>query len=95
MVTKKKTNKRKFSSRHIIKRHGHKETFDARKVYGTVYEACMSAHVKEKQAEKIAIDVSDFIAKMVKKKRKHYRARNILRSHETPKKTPRGRGIHV
>lgn len=68
MPTTPKTKKRKFSSRHVIKRHGHTETFDARKVYGTVYEACMSAHVKEKQAEKIALEVSDFISKMAEKR---------------------------
>lgn len=68
MATKKKpTKKRKFSSRHVVKRRGHTEAYDARKVYGAVLMACLGSHIKEKQAEKIAMDVSDYITKLVEK----------------------------
>jgi transcriptional regulator NrdR family protein len=63
----KSTKKRKFSARHVVKRRGHHEAFDARKVYGSVLYACFAAHVKEKAAEKIALSVSDDIAKLVEK----------------------------
>ncbi len=68
-TTKKKptTKKRKFTARHVVKRRGHAEAYDVRKVYGSVLVACLGSHVKEKQAEKIAMDVSDYITKLVEK----------------------------
>ena len=39
---------------HIIKRHGHEEKFDPRKIYASVYAACRNAHLSEVQSEKIA-----------------------------------------
>ena len=42
----------------IVKRHGHRERFDERKVYGSVYAACASAHYRERQCENLAADVS-------------------------------------
>ena len=39
---------------HIVKRKGHKEPFDTRKVYGSVYAACRNVHLSEIQSEKIA-----------------------------------------
>ncbi|MBI3103974.1 hypothetical protein HYZ05_03460 [Candidatus Daviesbacteria bacterium] len=36
---------------HIVKRKGHKEIFDERKVYASVLAACLSAHVHKEQAE--------------------------------------------
>jgi transcriptional regulator NrdR family protein len=50
-----------------VKRRGHTEAYDARKVYGSILYACFSAHVKEKQAEKIAMSISDDITKLVEK----------------------------
>ena len=48
---------------HLVKRRGHKEKFDERKVYASVYAACMSSHSKEKEAEKTA----EVVCKEVKK----------------------------
>ncbi len=39
---------------HIIKRRGHKEEFDERKLYASIYAACLSSHVKHEEAESIA-----------------------------------------
>ncbi len=64
---KKPTKKRKFTARHVVKRRGHKEAYDARKVYGSVLIACMGTHVNEKKAEKIALSVSNDITKLVEK----------------------------
>lgn len=42
---------------HIVKRKGHKEPFDDRKAYGSVYRACASAHVGKGECERIAAKV--------------------------------------
>ena len=39
---------------HIVKRKGHKQEFDERKVYASIYAACLSAHVLQEEAESIA-----------------------------------------
>jgi len=52
----------------IVKRRGHKEEYDERKVYASVYAACLSAHVHHQNAEKIAAVVCSPITKWVKKK---------------------------
>ena len=39
---------------HIIKRRGHKEPFDERKVYASVSAAARNCHLDERTAEKIA-----------------------------------------
>lgn len=46
----------------IIKRRGHKEHFDERKLYASIYAACASAHLTERECEKTA----DTITKKIK-----------------------------
>ncbi|MBS3062932.1 MAG: hypothetical protein J4203_03595 [Candidatus Diapherotrites archaeon] len=50
---------------HIVKRKGHKEPFDEKKAYGSVYWACASAHVHKGECERIAAKavkaLNDFI----------------------------------
>ena len=53
----------------IVKRKGHKERFDEKKVYGSVYSACASAHCDETQCEKIAEELTRKIKKFVKSKK--------------------------
>ncbi len=53
----------------IIKRRGHKEEFDEKKVYGSVYAACASAHYNETQCEKTAEKVTNTIKKFIKGKK--------------------------
>ena len=65
--TKSKKAGRKFSSRHVVKRAGHVEAFDARKIYASIYEACHAAHIPTAKSEKIAADVSAHIQKSVEK----------------------------
>lgn len=38
----------------IVKRRGHKQEFDERKLYASVFAACLAAHVKHEEAESIA-----------------------------------------
>lgn len=53
----------------IVKRRGHKEKFDEKKVYGSVYAACASAHYNEMQCEKIAEELTQKTKKFVKNKK--------------------------
>jgi len=85
--TKKKTTKRKFSARHIVKRRGHVEPFDERKVYASVYEACHAAQLSTSQAEKIAAHVTASIKKWMDKKNRanshelHQEVIHLLKKH--------------
>ncbi len=42
---------------HIVKRQGHKEKYDSRKIYGSAFYACRSTHMGKKDCEKIAAKV--------------------------------------
>lgn len=49
----------------IIKRHGREEHYDERKVYASAYAACLNAHLKKEEAERIASGVSMVITAWV------------------------------
>lgn len=66
----------------IVKRKGHKEIFDERKVYGSVYAACASAHCDEMQCEKIADGVTKRV-KMFVKNKKEIQSTEIRKKIET------------
>ena len=53
----------------IVKRKGHEEEFDERKVYATCYSACLAAHIEHIKAEGICNDVSKEIKKWIKDKK--------------------------
>lgn len=53
---------------HIVKRKGHKQKFDERKVYASVYAACLSAHCDKEEAEVTANLVCREIKKWIDKK---------------------------
>ena len=53
----------------IVKRRGHKEKFDEKKVYGSVYAACASAHCDEENCEKVAGELTKKIKKIIKGKK--------------------------
>ena len=50
---------------HIVKRKGHKEEYDEKKVYASAYAACKNAHLSDQEAESIADkvmkDVNDWV----------------------------------
>ena len=54
-------------TKHIVKRKGHTEPYDDRKVYASVFAACQSvrepAGSAELVADKVMKDVNDWIAK--------------------------------
>ncbi len=63
---------------HVVKRRGHKEKFDERKLYGSVYAACTVANMGENSCESVA----DFVTKKVKaelKSRKVVDSKSIAR----------------
>lgn len=51
---------------HIVKRKGHKEQFDERKVYASVFAACMNTRMSEQEAElvaeKVAEEIKDWVS---------------------------------
>ncbi|MBI2558548.1 hypothetical protein HYW20_04450 [Candidatus Woesearchaeota archaeon] len=53
----------------IVKRKGHTELYDQRKVYGSCYFACRNAHLSEKESEKICDKVSASVTKIIIKKK--------------------------
>ena len=53
----------------IVKRKGHTELYDERKVYGSCYFACRSAHLNEQEAEEICNKVSASLTKWIKKQK--------------------------
>lgn len=53
---------------HIIKRRGHKEEYDERKVYGSVYAACLASHTSHEEAESIAGRVSEQLTSWIKER---------------------------
>ena len=50
----------------IVKRRGHLENYDERKVYGSSYFACRNAHLNEVESEAISEKVSAAITRAVK-----------------------------
>ena len=53
----------------IVKRRGHTEMYDERKVYGSCFFACRNAHLSEKESEGICSMVTTAITKLLAKKR--------------------------
>jgi transcriptional regulator NrdR family protein len=51
---------------HIVKRAGHTEDFESRKVYASVYAACLALKVTEPEAEIIAKNVTQGLEKWLK-----------------------------
>lgn len=52
----------------IVKRGNHKEEYDSKKVYASVYAAVLNAHMSEGEAEEIAKDVLENVNRLVKTK---------------------------
>ena len=50
----------------VVKRAGHTEEFDSRKIYASVYAACLNVHLHEGEAELIADKVMGEIKEWAK-----------------------------
>ena len=55
--------------KNIVKRKGHTELYDERKVYGSCYFACRNAHLSEQEAEEISNKVCKAITKWIAKQK--------------------------
>lgn len=53
---------------HIVKRKGHKQPYDQKKAYASVYAACLSSHVQQEEAETIAQKMTDYLNEWIKEK---------------------------
>lgn len=53
----------------IVKRRGHCEAYDERKVYGSCYYACRSCHLSEKESEEICSKVCRSVNKSLRHKK--------------------------
>ena len=53
----------------IVKRKGHTELYDERKVYSSCYFACRNAHLSEEYAEVICSKVSAAVTKWIIKRK--------------------------
>ena len=54
---------------HIVKRKGHKEHFDDRKVYASCFAACLNVHMEKHSAEKCADKATKEVGTWIKKKK--------------------------
>lgn len=54
---------------HVVKRKGHTERFDERKVYASCYAACLASHVPHHLAEKIAEHVTSDVKRWIREKK--------------------------
>ncbi len=53
----------------IVKRKGHTEMYDERKVYASCFFACRNAHLSERKSEGICSRVSAAVTKWISKKK--------------------------
>ena len=61
----------------VVKRKGHNESFDERKVYASCYFACLTSHMKKGEAEKLCAKVAQDMRKWLKGK-KHVNSQHIF-----------------
>lgn len=55
--------------KHTVKRKGHSEPFDERKIYASVFASCMSLRMTDEEGELISHMVSDEVEKVFKNER--------------------------
>ena len=53
----------------IVKRRGHTELYDERKVYASCFFACRNAELNEKEAEEICNKISKDVTKWISKRK--------------------------
>lgn len=54
--------------KYVVKRKGHKESYDEKKIYASVYAAALNCHYSEQKAERIAENVKKSINNWIKGK---------------------------
>ena len=68
---------------HIIKRRGHREEFEAKKLYASIYAACLVLRVTDKEAESIADRVTRHVSTAITEKKEidSHQLRQIAADH--------------
>ena len=56
------------TTKHIVKRAGHNEEYDGRKLYASVYASCLSVKTPEGEAELVAEKVEEMVEKWLDSK---------------------------
>ena len=54
--------------KHIVKRHGHNEAFDERKLYASIVNACLATRMTDQEAELIADNVTNHVKQWLEPK---------------------------
>jgi len=54
--------------KHIVKRKGHSEVYDVRKLYASVYSMCLATQATDEEAEHTADKIVDYVNMWLKKK---------------------------
>ncbi len=57
-----------MATKHIVKRKGHSEPFDTRKLYASIYAACLSVRTPEGEAELVADSIVKYVNEWLKPK---------------------------
>ena len=88
MKKRKKTSQKPKAEKHplIVKRKGHAESFDEKKLYGSVYAACSISGMNEKRCEMVASDINKKVKGWLKGKRKIESHRIMKKAAEELKK---------
>ena len=68
-MKRKKIKAKEIAEIKIVKRKGHMEVYDERKIYGSCYFACRNAHLSEEEAEAISGIVTAFVTKWIIRRR--------------------------
>ena len=53
---------------HVVKRKRHKEHYDKKKVYASIYAAALNCHYEDEDAEKLADKITKEVTKWIKDK---------------------------
>ena len=64
----KKRKVRRVSTAHTVKRKGHMEKFDTRKIYKTCSQACLGSHLTRKDTKKICDSVTASAKRWIRKR---------------------------
>ncbi len=54
----------------VVKRGGHAEKYDEKKIYTTVYASAINAHLNEQRAEEIATKITIAIDELIQKSKR-------------------------
>jgi transcriptional regulator NrdR family protein len=54
--------------KHVVKRKGHSEPYDVRKLYASIYNVCLSVRTPEGEAELVADRVVKHVSEWLEKK---------------------------